>query len=317
MDVQIDQMTEQRIQWFPGHMNKASKEIREAFPRVDVFIELLDGRIPFSSANPMLAQLRGDKPCLRVMTKTDQSDPALNGVWQEFYESGAGVRVLPADLRNRGGADRVPGLCRKLYVANGGAREKITAMMVGIPNVGKSTLINRLAGRAVAKTGNQPALTRQQQFIEIQPGFILLDTPGLMWPNVENRCAGYRLAVTGAIRDTAISHVEVALFALGYLRERYAPNLIERYGLASVEMPEQEILADVGRRRGCLVAGGKVDLDRAAKVVIADIRDGRLGRITWETPTMIEAEMIEVERQREEKARKKAERKARWKSSGD
>lgn len=306
-------MTDQRIQWFPGHMNKASKEIREVFSRVDVFIELLDGRIPFSSANPMLARLRGDKPCLRVMTKTDLSDRELNEAWQEFYESRPGVRVLPADLRNGRSAARAPGLCRELYVANGGSRARITAMVVGIPNVGKSTLINRLAGRTVAKTGNQPALTRQQQFIEIQPGFVLLDTPGLMWPNVENRNAGYRLAVTGAIRDTAISHVEIALFAISYLKENYASNLIERYELEGVETTEQEILTAAGRRRGCLVAGGKVDLDRAAKVVIADIRGGRLGRITWETPAMIEAEMIEVKREREEKARKKAERKEKWK----
>ena len=308
-------MTNQRIQWFPGHMNKASKEIREVFSKVDVFIELLDGRIPFSSANPMLARLRGDKPCLRVMAKTDLSDRELNEIWQGFYESRPGIRVLPADLRNGRSVARTPGLCRKLYVANGGSRERITAMVMGIPNVGKSTLINRLAGRAVAKTGNQPAVTRQQQFIEIQPGFVLLDTPGLMWPNVENRNAGYRLAVTGAIRDTAISHVEIALFAIGYLRENYASNLIGRYKLEDVETPEQEILTDIGRRRGCLVTGGKVDLDRAAKVVISDIRDGRLGRITWETPAMIETEMIEVKRVREEKVRNKAERKAKWKSA--
>ena len=308
-------MTDQRIQWFPGHMNKASKEIREVFSRVDVFIELLDSRIPFSSANPMLARLRGDKPCLRVMTKTDLSDRELTEAWQGFYESRPGVRVLPADLRSGRSAARVPGFCRKLYIANGGSRARITAMVMGIPNVGKSTLINRLAGRAVAKTGNQPAVTRQQQFIEIQPGFVLLDTPGLMWPNVENRNAGYRLAVTGAIRDTAISHVEIALFAISYLKENYTSNLIGRYRLEGVETTEQEILTEIGRRRGCLITGGKVDLDRAAKVVISDIRDGRLGRITWETTAMIEAEMIEVKREREEKARKKAERKGKWKGS--
>ena len=294
-------------------MNKASKDIREVYSKVDVFIELLDGRIPSSSANPMLARLRGDKPCLRVMAKIDLSDPKLNGIWQGFYESRPGARVLPADLRNNRSVAQVPGLCRKLYVANGGSRERITAMVMGIPNAGKSTLINRLAGRVVAKTGDQPAVTRHQQFVEIQPGFVLLDTPGLMWPDVENRNAGYRLAVTGAIRDTAITHVEIVLFVIGYLRENYPSNLIERYKLKGVETSEQEILTDIGRRRGCLIRGGRVDLDRAAKVVISDIRDGRLGRITWETPQMIEAEMIEVVRIREEKARKKAERKENWK----
>ncbi len=294
-------------------MNKASKDIREVFSKVDVFIELLDGRIPSSSANPMMARLRGDKPCLRVMAKIDLSDPELNGIWQGFYESRPGARVLPANLRNNRSVAQVPGLCRKLYVANGGSRERITAMVMGIPNTGKSTLINRLAGRVVAKTGDQPAVTRHQQFVEIQPGFVLLDTPGLMWPDVENRNTGYRLAVTGAIRDTAISHVEIVLFAISYLRENYPSNLIERYKLEGVETSEQEILTDIGQRRGCLIRGGRVDLDRAAKVVISDIRDGRLGRITWETPQMIEAEMIEVARMREEKARKKAERKEKWK----
>ena len=300
-------MTDQRIQWFPGHMNKAGKQMREVFPRVDVFIELLDGRIPASSANPMLARLRGDKPCLRVMTKTDLSDRQLTRIWQEFYQSRPTVRVLPADLKNGRSVAQVAGLCRELYVAHGGCRERITAMVTGIPNVGKSTLINRLAGRVVAKTGNQPALTRQQQWIEIQPRFVLLDTPGLMWPNVESCNAGYRLAVTGAIGDSAISHVEVALFALRYLRQNYASKLIERYKPGAIKaMTEQEILTAAGWRRGCLMAGGKVDLDRAAKMVIADIRDGRLGRITWETPAMVEAERIEVERARPEKARNKA-----------
>ncbi len=280
-----ERMTDQRIQWFPGHMNRASREIREVFSRVDVFIELLDGRIPSSSANPMLARLRGDKPCLRVMTKTDLSDREMNEAWQRFYESHAGMRVVLADLRNGRDAARVPGLCRKLYVDNGGSRERITAMVMGIPNVGKSTLINRLAGRVVAKTGNQPALTRQQQWIGIRPDFVLLDTPGMMWPNIENRNAGYRLAVTGAIRDTAISHIEIALFALRYLKDNHAASLAERYKLEEIgTRTQQQILTDAGRRRGCLAAGGKVDLERAAKAIISDIRDGRLGRITWEAP---------------------------------
>ena len=306
-------MTNQHIQWYPGHMHKASKEIREMFSRVDVFIELLDGRVPFSSSNPMLAEMRGAKPCLTVITKTDLSDPDLNGVWKKHFEKIPGIKVLLADARKTSSVKQVPGLCRSLYSDNGGKQPAITAMVMGIPNVGKSTLINGLAGRTVAKTGNEPAVTKRQQFIEINKGFVLMDTPGLMWPKVENMNSGYRLAVTGAIKDTAISHMEVALFAVGYLKQSYSDNLRERYKLPETIAGDSDLLEEIGRRRGCLMKGGKVDFDRVAKIVLSDIRDGRLGRITWETPEMIEQEWKEVELARELKEQKKQERKEQWK----
>lgn len=303
------------IQWYPGHMHKASKKIREIYSRVDVFVELLDARIPFSSANPMLAEMRGSKPCLTVLTRIDLADPRLNSAWQRHIESGSAVKVLLADARRASNVKQVPGLCRRLFAENGGTRPNITAMVTGIPNVGKSTLINGLAGRAVAKTGNQPAVTKRQQFIEIEQGFVLLDTPGLMWPKVENRNSGYRLAVTGAIKDTAISHVEVALFAVSYLKQAYPVQLCQRYKMNNADCGDTDLLEEIGRRRGCLVRGGKVDLDRAAKIVLADIRDGRLGRLTWETPDMMAMEMKEVEQARQESEARKAERKSNWKKS--
>ncbi|MCY3769362.1 MAG: ribosome biogenesis GTPase YlqF [Gammaproteobacteria bacterium] len=287
------------IQWYPGHMHKASKEARAVYKKVDVFIEMLDARVPFSSANPMLAALCGEKPRLKVFGKSDLADPELNAIWQRQYES-ENSAVVFADARKPGHIAAIPTMCRRLYAARGGNRNAVTAMVVGIPNAGKSTLINSLAGRTVARTGNEPAVTRQQQTIEINRGFRLLDTPGLMWPKVENPCSGYRLAVTGAIRDTALSHTDVAIFAIAYLRQAYRKRLHERYHLESPDSDETGVLGQIGRKRGCLVKGGEVDRDRAAKILIADIRAGRLGRITWETPGMRERETGEPDPVHEE-----------------
>lgn len=301
-------MNNQQIQWFPGHMNKASKELKKVYSRINVFVELRDSRIPFSSANPMLEQMRGDKPCLVVMTKSDLSDPKLNSVWTDEFLSRNKTEVLIVDARNKNSVSRVPKLCRQLYEKNGGQQPMITALVMGIPNVGKSTLINGLAGRVVAKTGNEPAITKHQQLIDINAGFSLMDTPGLMWPKVENPNSGFRLAVTGAIKDTAISHIEVAVFSLDYLRVSYTEKLCARYKLNAPTIEnlkgEFELLEAIGRKRGCLVKGGDVDLDRAAKLVLSDIRDGRIGRITWESPYLIEQEWREVESQRTLKVQK-------------
>ncbi len=273
------------IQWYPGHMHKASKEARAVYKKVDVFIEMLDARAPFSSANPMLEALRMEKPCLKVFGKCDLADPELNSIWREQCAS-RNRAVVFADTRKPRQVAAIAGKCRRMHGARGTHRSPVTAMVVGIPNVGKSTLINSLAGRTVARTGNEPAVTKQQQTIEITMDFRLLDTPGLMWPKVENLFSGYRLAVTGAIRDTAIAHTDVAIFAIAYLRQVYRQRLCERYHLENPDLDEREVLGQIGRKRGCLVKGGGVDLDRAAKILIADIRAGRLGRITWETPEM-------------------------------
>ena len=183
-------------------------------------------------------------------------------------------------------------------------------MIVGIPNVGKSTLINILAGKVVATTGNEPAITRQQQRVVIGQDVVLLDTPGVLWPNLENPHGGFRLAATGAVRETALSHLEVAIFLAGFLAAEHLHVLVDRYVTNEVETDPHNILQEIGRRRGCLGPGGVVDLDRAARVLLNDFRSGALGRITLETPAMVEEEWKSVAREREEKARRKAERKA-------
>jgi ribosome biogenesis GTPase A len=308
-------MVAKKIQWYPGHMHKASKEITAMLGKVDVCIELQDARIPFSSENPMLASLRGRKPCLKVLSKPDLADPQLTILWHQHYGSITHTKVLVADTRKAGSLTDIPAMCRSLYSENGGSRPIITAMVMGIPNVGKSTLINALSGRIVAKTGNEPAVTKVQQVVEIAPGFVLLDTPGLMWPNVESRNSGYRLAITGAIRDTAISHEDVALFAADYFLEAYPDRLIQRYHLEQTYSRPEELLEEIGRRRGCLIKGGKVDRDRAAKLLLSDIRSGSLGRFTLETPQMMGRELQLVELERQQKAERKLERKRNWKDS--
>ena len=308
-------MTTKKIQWYPGHMHKARKEITAMLGKVDVCIELQDARIPYSSENPMLASLRGQKPCLKVLSKFDLADPQLTTLWHQHYASLPRTRALVADTRKAGSITEIPAMCRTLYSENGGSRPIITAMVMGIPNVGKSTLINALAGKFVAKTGNEPAITKVQQVIEIVPGFVLLDTPGLMWPNVENRNSGYRLAITGAIRDTAISHEDVAQYAADYFLQVYPDRLIKRYHLEQKHIKSEELLEEIGRRRGCLVKGGKVDRDRAAKLLLSDIRSGSLGRFTLETPQMMDRELQLVEFEKQQKAERKLERKRNWKDS--
>ena len=283
------------IQWFPGHMHKAGKEIRGMYSQVKVFIEVRDARIPYSSANPMLARIRRDKPCLTVLSKADLADAVLTRTWAREIETGSDTRVLVADARKPGNLSRIPAACEELHRRAGGTAAQVVAMVVGIPNVGKSTLINGLAGRAVARTGNEPAVTRQQQYVRIGDTFMLLDTPGLMWPRVENRNSGFRLAVTGAIRATAMNHLDVALFALHHLRENHAGVLSGRYGLADRSCSNEALLQSIGRRRGCLVKGGNVDREKAAKVLLSDIRSGRTGPLTWETPEMIARELSDTQ----------------------
>ena len=278
--------------------------------KVDICIDLLDARIPFSSENPMLTSFCGHKPCLKILSKSDLADPQLTARWQQHYESEQHSKILIADVRKAQAIAEIPSLCWQLYHQMGASKSTITAMVMGLPNVGKSTLINQLAGKTVAKTGDQPAITKVQQIIEIEAGFMLLDTPGLMPTKIENRQSGYRLAITGAIRDTAISHVDIAAFAADYFIRTHPQRVMTRYHMS--ELPDKnQLLQQIGKSRGCLIKGGQVDLDRAAKVLLSDIRTGRLGRFTLETPEMMQQERIEVNLLRAEKDRRQQTRKMR------
>lgn len=305
-----------QIQWYPGHMHKASKQIKENLPNVDVIIEVLDARIPYSSTNPMLATLRGDKPCIKVLNKSDLADPVMTERWQHRLEQEQGVKSLAISCQQPATLKQLLQLCRQLFPAKAKSVKGIHAMIVGIPNVGKSTLINILANRTIAKTGNEPAITKAQQRINLGDGIVLSDTPGVLWPNIENRNSGYRLATTGAIKETAMQNDDVAHFAAEYLLSAYPDNLQQRYSLAQIPGTEQELLELIGRKRGCLRSGGRVDMEKASKLLLTELRAGNLGRITLETPQMMEREQEETRRIQAEKVAKRAARKARRSPKG-
>jgi ribosome biogenesis GTPase A len=297
------------INWFPGHMHKASLEMKKILPEVDLVIEVLDARIPFSSENPMLAKLRGDKPCIKVMTKSDLADPDMTKEWQTYLEQEKNVKTIALTTEQPERMRDLLDLCRKMVPHKADGIKQIQAMIMGIPNVGKSTLINHLAGRQIAKTGNEPAVTKMQQRIKLEGGIVLLDTPGVLWPKLENPHGGYRLAITGAIKETAVSNDDIAMYAVDYFRKAYPALLSARYELDSLPHDELKLLEQIGTQRGCLRSGGMVDLDRAAKIVLTEFRSATIGRITLESPVMMEKELIEMIQARKEKEAKKAARK--------
>jgi len=295
-------------------MHKAIREMTTLLPDVDLVIELLDARLPGSSKNPAIAKLRHDKPCIKILSKSDLADPKATLHWQAHFEQDASVKTLQTTLDQQDKAQRLIRLCRALVPSKVKANLNMLVMVAGVPNVGKSTLINALAGRKAAKTGNEPAITKGQQRIKLAEGIVLLDTPGLLWPKIDNENSGYRLAASGAIKDTAMAIEDVAFYLADYLIKQYPTVLKERYDLASVPDTELEFFEQMGARRGCLVAGGRVDLEKASAILVNEFRAGMLGGITLETPEMIEAEEVVITRQKQAKAEKDAERKRKFRS---
>ena len=287
------------INWFPGHIHKARKEIKKTMSQIDIVIEILDARIPFSSANPLVNQLRGDKPCIKILNKSDLADPAMTETWQRYLEQDKKVKTLAICATQKNHTKTISHLCRKLVPEKIDSDKNLNAMIMGIPNVGKSTLINSIAGRSIAKVGNEPAVTKRQQKINLDNGISLSDTPGILWPKLEPEATGYRLAVTGAVKDTAMEYEDIALFAADYLYHAYPDELKERYKIS--ELPpsdtnglEEAMLELIGSKRGCLKAGGIVDTHQAATILIQDLRSGKLGGLTLETPEMTERELDEL-----------------------
>ncbi|EHA15171.1 MULTISPECIES: ribosome biogenesis GTPase YlqF [Halomonadaceae] len=298
--------------WFPGHMNKARRQIKEVLPEIDVVIEVLDARLPYSSANPMLAELTRHKPVLKILSRADLADPERTAEWVEFFDAQENMRALAVTTTNTRELKKIPKLCHELAGAVRADRD-VRVMVMGIPNVGKSTLINGLAGRKIAKTGNEPAVTKRQQKVRIDGRVALTDTPGVLWPKIEDQASAYRLAATGAIRDTAIEYTDVAIVTSAELAKRYPEALTERYKLKALppytapDLPHDidadgpkkpdflaiagfdgnAILKDIAARRGGLRPGGAVDLHRGAEVLLHELRDGKLGRLTLETPADI------------------------------
>jgi ribosome biogenesis GTPase A len=272
------------LQWYPGHMTKARRELAALMPSQDVVIEVLDARLPAASANPVVTELRGERPCIKVLTKADLADPAATQAWLAHLTAAprtaafASTTDAPQETRRR-----LAQLCQGLALHRG-PDKKVRALVAGVPNVGKSTLINLLMNRVVAKVSDRPAVTREQQSVVLASGLTITDTPGLMWPKIDDEEGAFRLAFAGSIPDTAIDHVAIATFGAGLLLARYAALLVARYKLPVTPASPHELLVEIARRRGGLRAGGAVDLHKAAEILIQDFRGGVLGPITLELP---------------------------------
>ena len=303
------------INWYPGHMHKAVGEMTSVLPDVDMIIELLDARLPASSENPAIAKLRLDKPCIKILSKSDLADPKTTLLWQAHFEEDASVKTLQTTLDDQDRGQKIVRLCQALLPSKAKAGRGMMVMIAGIPNVGKSTLINALAGRKVAKTGNEPAITKGQQRIKLGDGIMLLDTPGILWPKIENENSGYRLAASGAIKDTAMGIEDVAFFLAQYLITSYPTALQDRYDLVALPETEIEFLEAMGARRGCLSAGGRVDLEKASAILVNEFRAGMLGRISLETPEMMLTEARVVAEKKQAKADRDAQRKRKFRAS--
>ncbi|MBB6282143.1 ribosome biogenesis GTPase YlqF [Geobacillus subterraneus] len=281
------------IQWFPGHMAKAKREVQEKLKLIDVAFELLDARVPMSSRNPMIDEILGQKPRLILLNKADMADEAVTEQWIGYFRD-RGRTAIAIDAQSGTGVKQIAVAAKEMVKdkfdkmrAKGIKNPRpVRALIVGIPNVGKSTLINRLAGRHIAKTGDKPGVTKAQQWIKVGKEMELLDTPGILWPKFEDEDVGYRLAVTGAIKDEILNLQDVAVYALRFLSDHYPERLMERYGLDSIPDDMVALFDAIGRRRGCLTAGGGIDYDKVADIVLYDIRTEKLGRLSFETPAL-------------------------------
>ncbi len=280
------------INWFPGHMHKAQKEIKEILPQIDVVIEVCDARLPFSSENPMITEIRGDKPLIKILNKSDLADAATTKIWLDYLESQHNVKAIALTTDNPAVAKTIPQLIRKLVPNKDEDGKQLNAVIMGIPNVGKSTLINTLVGKAKAKVGNEPAVTKGQQRIRLEEGLYLFDTPGMLWPKIANENSGYRLAVSGAVKDTAFDHDDIAYFAADYLLKAYPKRVMERYKLEELPEHEEDLIEAIGRKRACVKSGGRVDLHKASVILINEIRDKTLGCISFELPEMVTQENL-------------------------
>ncbi|QHW30087.1 ribosome biogenesis GTPase YlqF [Paenibacillus rhizovicinus] len=284
------------IQWFPGHMTRARREIQEKLKLIDIAIELLDARVPLSSRNPMIDEILQGKPRLILLNKADLADPKTTEKWRAYFAD-KGIASLAIDASTGTRVNEIPVKVKELLhdkiarqIAKGMIPRAVRGLIVGIPNVGKSTLINRLAGRHIAATGDRPGVTKGQQWIKVGTEMELLDTPGILWPKFEDQLVGFKLAMTGAIREQVLNVEEVAFFAIKELTTYYWDALAERFGLTEPPSDTEDnnelvrVMEDIGRKRGCLVSGGRVDLEKASGVILRELRAGNLGRITLETP---------------------------------
>lgn len=287
------------IQWYPGHMTKTRRMIAEQLKNVDAVCEILDARIPVSSRNPDVDELTAGKPRLVVLNRVDQADPASTQKWAAYFRS-KGYAVLETNAKGGTGTKQFAAAVRELladklraYAEKGMIGRVVRVMILGIPNVGKSTFINQVAGRKTAKTEDRPGVTRSKQWVPIDKGLELLDTPGILWPKFEDQSVGLNLAYTGAVKDDILDVETLGCHLMAYLGERYADALAAGYKLPAIPAREEEendvaygyrLLEAAGKKRGFLISGGEVDTERMAKILLDEFRSGKLGRFTLELP---------------------------------
>ncbi|SFD81086.1 Ras superfamily GTP-binding protein YlqF [Lentibacillus persicus] len=278
------------IQWFPGHMAKAKREVEEKLKLADFVMELVDARAPLSSQNPMLQDILQQKPKMVVMMKKDLADDSLTENWLRYFND-EGMSAIAIDVNDKSDMKNVIKTAKELgrtkmekLKEKGINPRPARAMIIGIPNVGKSTLINRLANKKIAQIGDKPGVTKKQQWIKVKNDFDLLDTPGILWPKFEDEIVGYRLAAIGTIKDQLLPLEDVAAFAIEYMIDNYPSRLEERYGITSEETDMWDIFVSIGKQRGALESGGNVNFDKVADLFIQDLRAGKLGKMTFETP---------------------------------
>jgi ribosome biogenesis GTPase A len=292
------------IQWFPGHMNAARKKAAEAMEKVDLVIEVLDARLPQASCNPMIEQIRlhRQRPCLKILNKADLADPAATQAWLAFYNSQKNVHAVAMSCKKPSDVQKVPKLALALAPHRGTALKPLRMMIMGIPNVGKSTLMNALLKKRVAAVGDEPAVTKTQQRLYLGNNMVLIDTPGMLWPKIAHPSDGLMLAASHAIGSNALIEDEVATFLGDALLERYAPLLAARYGFKTEGMDGVAVVEGVAARRGFRLKGGDADYEKAAHTFLQDYRTGALGRISLETPSTraqllaaYDAEQAEIE----------------------
>jgi len=279
------------IQWYPGHMTRTRRMIQDQMKHMDAVCEILDARVPLSSRNPDVEELTAGKPRLIVLNRVDLADPASTRRWAAWFRA-RGFAVLESNARQGQGTAKFAGAVRELladklaaYAEKGQAGRMLRVMVLGIPNVGKSTFINQVAGRKTAKAEDRPGVTRGKQWVPVDPSLELLDTPGILWPKFEDPKVGVRLACTGAVRDEIMDLEELACHLMKLLGRRYPQSLMERYKVeAKEEDSGYDLLMKAGRRRGFLLRGGEVDTERMARILLDEFRGGKLGRFTLEEP---------------------------------
>lgn len=279
------------IQWFPGHMTKAQRMIEENLSMVDAVCEILDARIPYSSRNPDIDRLAGDKPRLVILNRVDLADPQMTARWRKYFES-RGLAILETDAKSGKGVGSFAPAVRRLlkdklaaYEAKGQVGRPLRVMILGIPNVGKSTFINRVAGRKAAIAGDKPGVTRGKQWINIDQGLDLLDTPGILWPKFDSQEVGEMLAITNAIKADVLDKETLGANFMLRLRELYPKAIEERYKFVpDPDMNGFELLEQAAKKRGFLVSHGEYDIERMANTLLGEYHDGKLGRLTLEAP---------------------------------